>query len=70
MVSGLESAGLVVTEKLDMVFEQLRRQDENAARLELRLAEYSEAVAEARTEQPLARNKHPFLRIINWVHSR
>lgn len=65
MVSGLESAGLVVTEKLDMVFEQLRRQDENAARLELRLAEYSETVAEARTEQSLERNEHLFLRIIN-----
>ena len=50
MVSGLENAGLVVTEKLDMVFEQLRKQEETTARLELRLAEYSEAMAEVNTE--------------------
>ena len=46
MVSGLQASGLVVTEKLDMVFEQLRRQEETTARMELRLAEYGEAIAE------------------------
>ena len=46
MVSGLQASGLVVTEKLDMVFEQLRRQEETTARMELRLAEYGEAMAE------------------------
>ena len=46
MVSGLQASGLVVTERLDMVFEQLRRQEETTARMELRLAEYGEAMAE------------------------
>lgn len=56
MVSGLENAGLVVTEKLDMVFEQLRKQEETTARLELRLAQYSEATAEVRKGQPFLRH--------------
>lgn len=55
MVSGLETAGLVVTEKLDMIFEQLRKQEETTARLELRLAEYSEAMAEVKHETSLHR---------------
>ncbi|CAM9886582.1 unnamed protein product [Ascophyllum nodosum] len=46
MVTGLQASGLVVTERLDMVFEQLRRQEETTARMELRLAEYGEAMAE------------------------
>lgn len=46
MVGRLQDAGLVVDEKLDMIIEHLRKQEENAARLELRLAEYSESMAE------------------------
>lgn len=48
MVDRLEGVGLVVDEKLDMIIERLRKQEENAARLELRLAEYSENMAEVR----------------------
>lgn len=48
MVGRLEGVGLVVDEKLDMIIERLRKQEENAARLELRLAEYSENMAEVR----------------------
>lgn len=47
MVGSLQDAGLVVDEKLDLIIEHLRKQDEQAARLELRLAEYSESMAEA-----------------------
>eukprot|EP00903_Cladosiphon_okamuranus_P015667 g14469.t1 len=46
MVGRLQGAGLVVDEKLDMIIEHLRKQEEHAARLELRLAEYSESMAE------------------------
>lgn len=46
MVGRLQDAGLVVDGKLDMIIEHLRKQDEHAARLELRLAEYSESMAE------------------------
>ncbi len=50
MVGRLEGVGLVVDEKLDMIIERLRKQEENAARLELRLAEYSENMAEVREQ--------------------
>lgn len=53
MVGNLQAAGLVVDEKLDMIIEHLRKQEEHTARLELRLAEYSESVAEVRDETPL-----------------
>lgn len=46
MVGGLQGVALVVDEKLDMIIEHLRKQEEHAARLELRLAEYSESMAE------------------------
>ena len=46
MVGNLQDAGLVVDEKLDMIIEHLRKQEEHTARLELRLAEYSECMAE------------------------
>lgn len=46
MVGRLQGAGLVVDEKLDMIIEHLRKQEEHAARLELRLAEYAESMAE------------------------
>lgn len=66
MVNRLESAELVVTEKFDMIFEQLRRQEVNRARLELRLAEYNDAMAEARTKTStyFYGVKHPFLCIV------
>ncbi|CAN0434518.1 unnamed protein product [Pylaiella littoralis] len=47
MVGRLEGAGVVLDEKLDMIIEHLQKQEENAAKLELRLAEYSESMAEA-----------------------
>lgn len=50
MVGNLQDAGLVVDEKLDMIIEHLRKQEEHTARLELRLAEYSESIAEVRNE--------------------
>lgn len=46
MVGELTEANLVVDEKLDMIIEHLKKQDEKAARMELRLAEYSESMAE------------------------
>ncbi|CAM9513683.1 unnamed protein product [Ectocarpus fasciculatus] len=46
MVGRLQGVGLVVDEKLDMIIEQLRRQEENAAKMELSLAKYSESMAE------------------------
>ncbi|CAM9187175.1 unnamed protein product [Pylaiella littoralis] len=46
MVGRLEGAGMVMDEKLDMIIEHLRKQEEKAERLELRLAEYSESMAE------------------------
>ncbi|CAN0440080.1 unnamed protein product [Pylaiella littoralis] len=46
MVGRLEGAGMVADEKLDMIIEHLRRQEEKAEKLELRLAEYSESMAE------------------------
>lgn len=46
MVGRLEDAGLVVDEKLDIIIEHLRKHEEHAARLEIRLAKYSESMAE------------------------
>ncbi|CAN0363125.1 unnamed protein product, partial [Ectocarpus sp. 12 AP-2014] len=46
MVGRLQGVGLVVDEKLDMIIEQLRRQEENAAKMELSLAKYSASMAE------------------------
>ncbi|CAM9908463.1 unnamed protein product [Scytosiphon promiscuus] len=48
MVGDLQGVVLVVDEKLDMIIEHLRKQEEHAARLELRLAEYSESMAEVK----------------------
>ncbi|CAB1102808.1 unnamed protein product [Ectocarpus sp. CCAP 1310/34] len=46
MVGRLQGVGLVVDEKLDMIIEQLRKQEENAAKMELSLAKYSASMAE------------------------
>lgn len=45
-VSQLERATLVVDEKLDMIIEHLKKQEAHAARIELRLAEYSDYITE------------------------
>lgn len=58
MVGRLQGAGMVMDEKLDMIIEHLRKQEEKAERLELRLAEYSESMAEVRKQS----NHHSSLR--------
>lgn len=68
MVDRLEGAGLVIDEKLDMIIEHLRKQEENAARLELRLAEYSENMAEVRTQK--RKNQSPVLLVSRPIYSR
>ncbi|CAM9487507.1 unnamed protein product, partial [Hapterophycus canaliculatus] len=46
MVGDLQGVALVVEEKMDMIIEHLRKQDEHAARLELRLAEHAASIEE------------------------
>lgn len=56
MVSRLECVGLVVDQRLDMIFEQLRKQDEDISHLGLQTDKILEMMAQVNLEQYFSLN--------------